>query len=289
MRVKLKKDTLPILTMISPVTVWLVLLIAIPLIYIFTVSFCSTDANHNIVFSLTFHNYAKLVDPTMIQIYSNSLIVATLTTVICILISYPFAAIMANATPGRKTMMMILLMLPFWTNSVIRLYSWRTLIGTNGYINVLLMKIGIIQEPVEMLYTRGAIILGMVYILLPFMVLPILTVIDKLDRSLLEAAGDLGAKPFKRFINVTLPLTAPGIFSGVIMVFIPSLGYFFVSDILGGGKSQLIGNVVERQFKEAFNWPFGAALSIVLILITLLLVRLYTTTGGKVKDLGGCR
>jgi spermidine/putrescine transport system permease protein len=289
MKLKLKKDTLPALTMISPVTVWLVLLIAVPLLYILVVSFCTTDANHNIVFSFTAHNYAKLADPTMIQIYSNSLIVAVLTTVVCILVSYPFAAIMAKATPGRKTMMMVLLMLPFWTNSIIRLYSWRTIIGTNGYINAMLMKLGIIAEPIEMLYTRGAIVLGMVYVLLPFMVLPILTVLDKMDKSLLEAASDLGAKPFRRFLHVTLPLTAPGIFSGVIMVFIPSLGYFFVSDILGGGKSQLIGNVVERQFKEAFNWPFGAALSIVLIAITLILVRLYTATGGKVKDLGGYR
>ena len=283
------RNSLPAFVMISPVTLWLALLIALPLVYILVISFCQTDADHNIVFSFTVRNYAKLFDPTMIEIYTNSIIVAGLTTVVCILVSYPFAYIMAMSSPMKKTMMMILLMLPFWTNSIIRLYGWRTLIGTNGYINLVLLKFHLIREPIEMLYTRGAIVLGMVYVLLPFMVLPILTVIDKLDKSLLEAANDLGAKPFRRFIHVMLPLTSPGIFSGVIMVFIPSLGYFFVSDLLGGGKSQLIGNVVERQFKEAFNWPFGAALSIVLIGITLLLVRLYTRTGGSVKDLGGVK
>jgi spermidine/putrescine transport system permease protein len=286
---KSDRNALPAFIMIAPVTLWLALLIALPLLYILVISFCTTDANHNIVFSFTVRNYTKLFDPTMIEIYSNSIIVAGLTTVICVLVSYPFAFIMAGSSPMKKTMMMILLMLPFWTNSIIRLYGWRTLIGTNGYINLILMKLNIVQEPVEMLYTRGAIILGMVYVLLPFMVLPILTVIDKLDKSLLEAANDLGAKPARRFFHVMLPLTAPGIFSGVIMVFIPSLGYFFVSDLLGGGKSQLIGNVVQRQFKEAFNWPFGAALSIVLIAITLILVRLYTRTGGSVKDLGGVK
>jgi spermidine/putrescine transport system permease protein len=216
----------------------------------------------------------------------NSLIIAFLATLFCVLIGYPFAYIMALSNPFKKTMMMVFLLLPFWTNSVIRLYGWRTLLGTNGYINSILLQTGIISQPLTMLYTRGAVVLGMVYTLLPFMVMPIHTVIDKLDRSLLEAASDLGAKPAARFFNVTLPLTAPGIFAGVIMVFIPALGYFFVSDILGGGKSQLIGNVIERQFKEAFNWPFGAALSIILIIITLLLVGIYTKTGGSVEDLG---
>lgn len=284
---KKNHNKIPILTMITPVTLWLLLLIAIPLIYIFVVSFCSTDSAHNIVFSFTLKNYAKLFEPTLLVVYSNSLIIAFFTTLICVLISYPFAYIMASSAPVKKTMMMILLMLPFWTNSIIRLYGWRTIIGTNGYINKFLMALNIIDKPIEMLYTRGAIVLGMVYVLLPFMVLPIHTVIDKLDGTLLEAANDLGAKPVRTFIHITLPLTASGIFSGVIMVFIPSLGFFFVSDLLGGGKSQLIGNVIERQFKEAFNWPFGAALSIVLIAVTLILVRIYTKTGGNIEDLGG--
>ncbi len=285
-RHRFKNKTLPLITMISPVTVWLLLLIAIPLLYILVISFASTDSSHNIVFQFTLNNYAKLLDPTLLTIYGNSLAVAGLTTLICILIGYPFAYIMARTTPFRKTLMLIFLMLPFWTNSIIRLYGWRTLLGENGYINHFLVLTGIIKEPIGMLFTREAVVLGMVYTLIPFMVLPLHTVIDKLDRSLLEAAGDLGAKSVKTFFYVTLPLTASGIFAGIIMVFIPCLGYFFVSDLMGGGKSQLIGNVIERQFKESFNWPFGAALSIVLILITLILVKIYTKVGGKVDDLG---
>ncbi|MDR0812986.1 MAG: ABC transporter permease [Oscillospiraceae bacterium] len=281
-----RKKTVPLLTMISPVTAWLILLIALPLLYMLVISFCGTDDSHNIVFRFTLKNYAKLFDPTILSIYSNSLIIALLTTVICILVAYPFAYIMASTTPFRKTLMMIFLMLPFWTNSVIRLYSWRTLLGVNGYINILLMKIGLIEAPIEMLFTRGAVVLGMVYTLLPFMVLPLLTVIDKLDGGLIEASGDLGAKPAQTFLHVTLPLTAPGIFAGSIMVFIPCLGYFFVSNLMGGGTSQLIGNVISRQFKEAFNWPYGAALAIMLILITLLIVKIYTKTGGSIDDLG---
>lgn len=284
---EMRRTAVSVFTMTGPVTMWLVLLVAVPLIYVLIVSFCATDSNHNIVFEFTLRNYAKLFDSTMIEIYSNSFIIAALTTMVCVLVSYPFAYIMASSTPFRKTMMMILLMLPFWTNSIIRLYGWRTILGTNGYLNLVMLKLHIIQEPAEILYTRGAIILGMVYILLPFMVLPVHTVIEKLDKTLLEAASDLGARPLRRFIHVTLPLTASGVFSGVIMVFIPSLGYFFVSDLLGGGKSQLIGNVVERQFKEAFNWPFGAAISIVLIALTLILVKLYTKTGGSVSEIGG--
>ena len=283
---KLRSKMLPLITMVSPVTLWLTLLIVIPLLYLLVISFASTDASHNIEFSFTFKNYAKLLDPTLLTIYGNSLIVAGLTTVLCVLIGYPFAYIMARTTPFRKTLMMIFLMLPFWTNSIIRLYGWRTLLGTNGYINNILETVGIIKEPLNMLFTREAVILGMIYTLFPFMVLPLHTAIDKLDKNLLEAASDLGARAVRSFFHITLPLTASGIFAGVIMVFIPSLGYFFVSDLLGGGKSQLIGNVIERQFKEAFNWPFGAALSIVLILITLLLVKIYTKAGGNVDELG---
>lgn len=283
---RFRSKTVPLLVMVSPVSAWLLLLIAVPLIYIFAVSFCVTDADHNIVFSFTLGNYLKMIDPSLLTIYFNSLAVAFLATLICILLGYPFAYIMAFQKPFRQSMMMAFLLLPFWTNSIIRLYGWRTLLGENGAVNTFLEKIGVISQPLSMLYTRGAVVLGMVYILMPFMVLPIHTVIDKLDRSLLEAASDLGARPARRFLNITLPLTMPGIFAGGIMVFIPALAYFFVSDILGGGKSQLIGNVIERQFKEAFNWPFGAALSIILILITLLLVRLYTAAGGSVEDLG---
>jgi spermidine/putrescine transport system permease protein len=281
-----RKKTIPLIAMISPVTLCVVVLIAIPLVYVLVISFCDTDASHNIKFSFTLKNYIRLFSPDVLTMYLNSLIIASLATVFCILIGYPFAHIMSNSTPFKKSLMLIFLMLPFWTNSIIRLYSWRTLLGTNGYINMFLLHLGLIKKPLGLYPSLGAVILGMVYTLLPFMVLPIHTVIDKLDRSLLEASADLGAKPVSTFMNITLPLTASGVFAGTIMVFIPSLGYFFVSNLMGGAKHQLISNVIQRQFKEAFNWPFGAALSIVLILITLVMVKAYTKSGGSVDDLG---
>ncbi len=273
------------LVMVSPVTLWLILLIAMPLAYVLFISFCTTDSSHNIVVKFSLENYARLFDPLYLGIYANSLFVAAVSTAVCILLGYPFAYTMASAGRVRKTVMMMLLMLPFWTNSLIRIYGWRTILGTSGVLNSVLTGLGLIQKPVEILFTPYAVILGMVYTLFPFMVLPIFTSIDKLDRTLLEAAGDLGAKRWRAFMNITLPLTAPGIFAGTIMVFIPVLGFFFVADLMGGGTQQLIGNLIERQFKEAYNWPLGAALSIILIVLTLIMVRIYTRTNGDMKNL----
>ena len=169
---------------------------------------------------------------------------------------------------------------------MIRIYGWRSFLGTSGWLNSFLMKVHLIQEPLDLLYKNGTTILGMVYCLIPFMILPLYTAIEKLDDSLLEASSDLGAHPAKTFVNVVLPLTAGGIFSGSLMVFIPCLGYFFVSDILGGGNSDVIGNLIERQFQSGNNWPLGAALSIVLILVTLIIVKIYQRLGGDMDALG---
>lgn len=285
-RHKLKSRTIPMLVMVSPVTLWLIFLIALPLAYVLVISFCTTDPDtHNIQWGFSLQNYIQLFDPLYLGIYANSLLIAAVSTVICILLGYPFAYSMANAGRFRKTIMMVLLMLPFWTNSLIRIYGWRTILGTGGVLNGILQGIGLIQQPLDILYTPGAVILGMVYTLFPFMVLPIFTSIDKLDRTLLEAASDLGAKRWRAFWHVTLPLTASGIFAGSIMVFIPVLGFFFVADLMGGGTNQMIGNLIERQFKGAYNWPLGAALSIVLIVLTIVMVRIYTRTHGEMKNL----
>jgi spermidine/putrescine transport system permease protein len=270
---------------VSPVTLWLILLVAAPLVYVLFLSFLSTDG-YNVVFQFTFKNYVDLLNPTYLEIYSNSFLLAFLTTVVCILLGYPFAYSMARAQKKRKAIMMIMLMIPFWTNSLIRLNGWKTILGKTGLLNTLLLNIDILHQPVEILYTRGAVVLGMVYILFPYMVLPLFASIDKLDLSLLEASNDLGANKVKTFLHVTLPLTSPGVFSGTILVFIPSLGYFFVSDIMGGAKSQLIGNLIENQFKAANNWPLGAALSMLLIIIIIIMVTIYKKCGGDMKDLG---
>ncbi len=282
---KFRSKTLPLFISVSPVTVWLLLLVAAPLIYVFFLSFLSTDG-YNVVFRFTFTNYIDLLNPTYLEIYSNSFLLALATTLVCILFGYPFAYSMARANKRKKILMMIMLMIPFWTNSLIRLNGWKTLLGKTGFLNSFLTNSGLIDQPIEILYTRGAVVLGMVYVLFPYMVLPLFASIDKLDVSLLEASNDLGANKIKTFFNVTFPLTSPGIFSGTILVFIPCLGYFFVSDIMGGGKSQLIGNLIENQFKAANNWPLGAALSMLLILLIILIVTIYKKTGGDLKDLG---
>lgn len=280
-----RNKTVPLLTTITPVTVWLILLVAVPLIYVLYISFLSTDG-YRIVYKFTLSNYKELLNPVYLDIYKNSFVLASLTTIAAIIFGYPFAYHMARATKKRKALMMLLLMIPFWTNSLIRLSGWKTILGKTGLLNSLLLQMNLINTPLEILYTRGAVVLGMVYILFPYMVLPLFASIDKLEFSLLEAANDLGANSIKTFIRVTLPLTAPGIFSGTILVFIPSLGYFFVSDIMGGGKSQLIGNLIETQFKAANNWPLGASFSILLIILIIILVSIYKRCGGDMKDLG---
>ena len=282
-----KSNTLPALTMVSPVTLWLILLVAIPLIYVGVMSFCSIDNYYNVTYRFTLDNFKRLLDPDYMLIYGQSILIAFLTTVICIVIGYPFAYIIARSKSKHKKLLYILVIIPFWTNSLIRIYGWRTFLGTNGWLNMILTNLGLVNEPVQFLYRISTTVFGMVYCLIPFMILPLYTAIEKLDTSLLEASSDLGAKPVKTFLNVILPLTSSGIFSGSIMVFIPCLGYFFVSDILGGGNSDVIGNLIERQFQSGNNWPLGAALSIILIIVTLILVTIYQKTGGDMDSLGG--
>lgn len=278
------KKILPVLCTVGPVFIWMLLLGVIPLAYVLVLSFSSTDG-HNIIYTFTLSNYAKLGDSVYQQIYINSLVIAIMTAVICILLGYPFAYVMARSKAKKQKAMMVFLMVPFWTNSVIRLYGWRTFLGKTGLLNSVLIKLGMSQHGVDFLYTRGAVILGMVYTLLPFMILPIYSSLQKLDWSLLEASSDLGARGPRTFFKVIVPLTSSSIFSGVLMVFIPCLGYYFVEDIMGGGNSQLIGNIIETYFKAGNNWPVGAAFSVVLIMITLLLVSLYKKCGGTMEDL----
>ncbi len=282
---KTRNKTIPLFVTVSPVVIWLTLLVAAPLLYVFFLSFMSTDGYH-VIYQFSFDNYKNLLNPTYMEIYANSFVIAFFTTIICIVMGYPFAFIMAKAKGKKKTIMMIMLMVPFWTNSLIRLNGWKTILGKTGLLNTFLVDLGFVDLPIEILYTRGAVLLGMVYTLIPYMILPLFASIDKLEDNLLEASNDLGANPVKTFLHITLPLTFPGVFSGSIMIFIPSLGYFFVSDIMGGGKSQLIGNLIENQFKAANNWPFGASLSMLLIFLILVIVTVYKKSGGDMEDLG---
>ena len=277
---------MPALVMVGPVSVIMILLVAVPLIYVAVMSFCSIDEYYNVVFRFNIQNYIRLANVNYLKIYAQSFIIALLTTVFCLLIAYPFSYLIARTKSSKKKLLYMLVIIPFWTNSLIRIYGWRTFLGTNGWLNTLLQFLHITKEPVDFLFKQGTTVLGMVYCLIPFMILPLYTAIEKLDSSLLEASSDLGAKRAATFFEVILPLTSGGIFSGCIMVFIPCLGYFFVSDILGGGNSDVIGNLIERQFQSGNNWPLGAALSIILILITLILVKIYQAFGGDMESLG---
>lgn len=281
-----RANTLPALITVGPVTLIMVLLIAVPLIYVAVMSFCSIDEFYNVTFKFTLQNYVRLANADYLKIYAQSIAIALITTIICILVGYPFSYIIARTKSRKKKILYMLVIIPFWTNSLIRIYGWRNFLGSSGLLNGLLIKIGLVSQPVDFLYKQGTTILGMVYCLIPFMILPLYTAIEKLDDSLLEASSDLGARPVSTFFEVILPLTSSGIFSGSLMVFIPCLGYFFVSDILGGGNSDVIGNLIERQFQSGNNWPLGAALSIILIVVTLILVKIYQKLGGDMESLG---
>ena len=285
-KMNFRSQTLPALITVGPVGIWMLLFIAIPLIYVIVMSFCSIDGYYNIVYQFNLENYARLFDVHYLKIYGQSIMIALISTFLALLIAYPFAYIIARTKSRKKSLFYMLVIIPFWTNSLIRIYGWKTFLGTSGWMNTFLLKLHIIEEPLELLYQPAATVLGMVYCLFPFMVLPLYSALEKLDQSLLEASADLGAGKAATLFEVILPLTASGIFSGCIMVFIPSLGYFFVSDILGGGNTDMIGNLIERQFQSGNNWPLGAALSIILILVTLILVKIYQKLGGDMDSLG---
>ena len=282
----IRSNAIPAAVMVGPVTLLLIFLVVAPLILVAVMSFCSTDEYYNVIYQFTTANYTKLLSPEYVKIYGQSLVIALLTTIICILVGYPFAYLIARCRNRMKSLLYMLVIIPFWTNSLIRIYGWRSFLGNSGALNSFLMKIGLVSEPVGFLYNTGSTVLGMVYCLIPFMILPLYTAIEKLDDSLLEASMDLGAGPVRTLFEVILPLTSSGIFSGSIMVFIPCLGYFFVSNILGAGNTDMIGNLIERQFKSANNWPLGAALSIILIVVTLILVKIYQKMGGDMDSLG---
>ena len=204
---RFREKTLPAAVMVGPVTLWLILLVAVPLIYILVMSFCSIDQYYNVTFHFTVDNYRHLIDASYIKIYVQSLVIALLTTLICIVVAYPFTYIIARTKSRFKSLLYMLVIIPFWTNSLIRIYGWKSFLGTTGWLNSILMKLHIISQPLDLLFKQGTTVFGMVYCLFPFMVLPLYTAIGKLDSTLLEASCDLGAKGYKTFLKVILPLT----------------------------------------------------------------------------------
>ncbi|MFT4415264.1 spermidine/putrescine ABC transporter permease PotB [Fredinandcohnia humi] len=273
--------------MVSPVALWMLAFLFIPILLILLVSFMSRGTYGGIEYIFTIQNYARFFDSLYLDILLMSILLATATTVICIIFGYPFAYIIARSSPKYRTLLLFLVIIPFWTNSLIRTYAWIILLRTEGVINHLLMGLGIISEPLGLLYNNGAILVGLVYTLFPFMVLPLYASIEKLDKSYLEAASDLGAKGWQTFLKITLPLTMPGIVAGSLLVFIPTLGLFFIPDLMGGAKTMMIGNLIKNQFLTARDWPFGAASSIILVILTMILIFVYLRISkGNKDDLG---
>ncbi len=270
-----------------PLIIYAVSLIALPLLYIFIISFFKSDSYGGMIEEITLMNYIELFDSVYIKIFLQSFLVALITTVICILIAYPFVLSVSHKSKKTQKIIMTLVMLPFLTNSLIRMYGWIVLLRRSGIINQVLIGLNIIDYPLSLMYNFSAIIVGMVYTLLPFMLLPLYSSVSTIDKSLLEASYDLGANKIKTFKNVIFPQTIPGLFNGALMVFTPALGYFFIVDILGGGKIMILGNLIKNQFLTARNWPFGAAISIFLIFITFIVILIYKKLGGKLDDLGG--
>nr|WP_302600154.1 ABC transporter permease [uncultured Cellulosilyticum sp.] len=281
-----KKKSLEKLIMTLPVSLWMILLVAIPFIYVFGISFLEKGTYGGVTLSFTLENYKGVFNPLYMKVFGESFIIAAVVTVICVLIAYPFTYFIAQKTTIKKTVFMAMVTVPFLVPSLIRLFSWTNLLRKNGIINSFLINLGIIKEPLQLVYNEVGAIIGLIYILLPFMILPLYSSIDKLNRSYLEASSDLGAKPVTTFMKVTLPLTMPGIFAGSILVFIPALGLYYVTDLLGGSKTQLVGNIIKNEFITARNWPMGAALAIFLVLITLVMVWLYQKSGGDMDELG---
>lgn len=272
---------------ISPVVIYSLILILLPLLYIFFLSFCKNDSYGGVIYNFTITNYITIFNTTYIKILLKSSLIAIITTFICICISYPFALILREKSEPTRNLMTKLVMIPFLTNSLIRTYGWIVLLRKTGVINNTLLSLSIIDKPLSLMYNNLGIIIGMSYTLLPFMIMPVCSAVFKIDNNIIEAARDLGATPIKVFKNIIVPETISGVFNGSLMVFIPAIGYFFIADILGGGKVMIIGNLIKNQFLTARNWPLGSSISIFLIIITFALVGIYKKLGGKLDDLGG--
>lgn len=271
--------------LISPTLIYLLFTLVLPLLLVVFLSFMTRGAYGNIIYRVSLDNYTRLMDPLYLRILGYSLATAALTTMGTILIGYPLAYYIARTSPRQRSVYLFLILVPFWTNFIIRIYAWIMILRTEGLLNSFLLKIGFIQAPLEILYTPTAVLIGMVYEFLPFMVLPLYTSLEKIEPAQLEAAADLGARPYMAFLRITLPLSLPGMIAGSILVFIPAMGMFVVPDLMGGAKTILVGNLIRNQFLTARDWPFGAAASMLLLILTLIFTLFYTRRAGFGEEL----
>jgi len=271
---------------VAPLYIFTLLFVLGPLIYMFALSFATNNDGVGFSWQFTMENYTKMADPTYIRCFTESFKMAVVTTIFVTLIGYPFGYFMAKLSARGKKLMMFMIMVPFWTSSLIRMYGWIIILQVKGLLNHILVGTGIIDEPLKILYSYPAVVIGMVYALLPFMILAVYSSVEKMDWALVEAARDLGASAPGAFLTVTLKLTLPGLLSGIILTFVPSMGLFFIADILGGNKIVLVGSLIQDQLTRGSNWPFAAALAVILMVMTTLMIYLYRKIT-HVKDLEG--
>lgn len=277
--------------LISPTMLWLGGFLLIPLVFIAVISFAARGQYGNVVYTFSLNNYRLLLNREYLIILRGSTWIAFLTTVASLLLGYPLAYFIARCRPQQKSLFLFMILVPFWTNFLIRIYAWMIMLRSQGVIGGVMTSLGLMHGlgaklfSLIQLYTPGAVLIGMVYEFLPFMILPLYSTLEKLDLSLLDAAEDLGARPWRAFLRVTLPLSMPGIIAGSILVFVPAMGMFVVPDLMGGARTVLVGNLIRNQYLVARNWPFGSAASMVLMALTLVVTLVYTRTFGFGEEL----
>ncbi|ADD79594.1 spermidine/putrescine ABC transporter permease PotB [Candidatus Riesia pediculicola] len=272
---------------ISFVLLWLSTFVLFPSILVFITSFLTKDGQKIFDFRLTFENYTKLFDPMFKEAFLQSLSTSIISTSFCLIVSYPFAFCLCCVPEKIQKLMLFLIVMPFCISSLVRIYGLKTFLSKNGYLNDFLIWSKIISKPIKILYTKKAVIIGLVYIFVPFMIIPIYMSFKKINYSLIEAARDLGANKYQIFIKVIFPLTLPDIVYSFLLVFLSSISLFYISDLMGGSKSLLIGNIIKSQFLNLGDWPFGSATSIVLIIFTSLLLYFYYIISCLIKRKAG--
>lgn len=271
----MKRKNIFKLVSIGIIWFWLALFALIPNLLVFITSLLEQGDSELIRLQVTLLNYWALFDPVYFKIFLESFYIAGICTVVCLVLGFPFAYILARVQSQYKNILLFLVIIPFWTSSLIRTYAIVAILKTKGIVNSVLLWLGIIQQPLHLLYTSTAVMIGLVYSLLPFMILPLYANVEKLDLRLLDAARDLGANKVTVFLKIILPLTMPGIIAGSMLVLLPAMSMFFIPDILGGAKSLLIGNLIQNQFLAARNWPVGSAVSVVLTLLMCIMLLVY--------------
>ena len=272
--------------MALPMLVWSAIFVGVAILYIIVLSFLKRNPDGDgAILEFTLENYAKLMQPGYARVFWKTLLLAAETTALCVLIGYPFGLLLAKVEGRMRTFLLLLVIVPFWTNALVRIYGWKILLMGTGVVNKLLTALGLIDKPLKLINTHGAVVLGMVYGLIPFMILSTYSSAEKLDKRLIDAGRDLGARPWKVFFTVELPLTLPGLLSGCVLVFVPSLALFFISDLLGGTSDVYVGNLVNDQLLISRDWPFAAALSVVLLVVTAIVMLIYRRAGGKASDM----